>query len=65
LSHATRCPQKRNNRKIGRSTQWITGIIVNTTTVSNNPLRKRKKGRSIDPVMQKSGAKFITLQDMI
>jgi hypothetical protein len=40
-------------------------IAVIVATVSNNPLRKRKKGCSIDPLMQKIGAKFIAPQDTI
>jgi hypothetical protein len=65
LSYTTRGPERRNNRKIRRSTQRIVEIAVIVATVSNNPLRKRKKGCSIDPLMQKSGAKFIASQDTI
>jgi hypothetical protein len=68
LNHETRGHPRRSNRKIGRSTQWIVGIVVITgitRTTSNRPHSRRRREHSGDLLIQRSGANFIALQDTI
>jgi hypothetical protein len=65
LNHATKGPQRRRSRKIGRSTQWITGIMMIVGTSSNSLPNKKRKDCSIDLLMLRSGVKSITQRDMV
>jgi hypothetical protein len=65
LHLVTRYPQRRSSRSIKRSTQQIVGIVATVGTTSSNPLIRRRKDRSDDLLMLRSGVKSITLKGTI
>jgi hypothetical protein len=59
LIHITRGLQRKNSRKIRRSTQQITGIR------SSNPPNRRKRDLSVDMLTHRSGARSVAQRGMI
>jgi hypothetical protein len=64
-NHLTRGYQERSSKTIRRSILQIVGIMKITEIVNNSPQSRRRRGRSVDLVMQRSGERSITPQDTI